>query len=256
MKQFLLSVMGKTQPVTWGLMQVVWLILGFVLMQVAGAAGCVALSSGLLTLIAAVTQQPPGAAQHSVLAAALAGYLTATLWSLWYIGRLGEARVADGSPQGIGWKPASSQAYFMATLCALVIVALVFGIVHVFPPDLKALRDLPSAKLFDTSGISAALLFALVVFVAPPVEEFVFRGGVFSALASRFSPLWAGIITTALFMAVHAPEKIHYPAGFIDVGLMAAAAAWLRVRYNSIKPGILLHVLYNAGLMLAAGVAS
>jgi membrane protease YdiL (CAAX protease family) len=255
MKQFFLRVMGKTQPVAWGLMQAVWLVLGFILMQLIGAFGCTFLSTFLLRLIAALTQQPPGAEQHSVLAAALCGYLTATLWSLWYIGRLGQARVADGSPQGIGWKPAPHQAYFIATLCALVIVALVFGIVHFFPPDLKALQDLPSAKLFDTSGLSAALLFLLVVFVAPPVEEFVFRGGVFSALSGRFSPLWAGAITTALFMLVHAPEKIHYPAGFIDVGLMAAAAAWLRVRYNSIKPGILLHVLYNAGLMLAASMS-
>jgi membrane protease YdiL (CAAX protease family) len=54
-------------------------------------------------------------------------------------------------------------------------------------------------------------------------------------------------------MAVHAPEKIYYPAGFIDVGLMAAAAAWMRVKFGSIRPGILLHVLYNAGLLFAAG---
>ncbi|OYV33946.1 MAG: hypothetical protein B7Z81_10730, partial [Acidocella sp. 20-61-6] len=93
------------------------------------------------------------------------------------------------------------------------------------------------------------------VFIAPPVEEYVFRGGIFSALASRVSPLWAGVITTLLFVAVHAPEKIHYPAGFIDVGLVGAAAAWMRVRFASIKPGVLLHVLYNAGLMLAAGLA-
>jgi hypothetical protein len=55
-------------------------------------------------------------------------------------------------------------------------------------------------------------------------------------------------------MAAHAPEKMYYPPGFIDVGLMAAAAVMLRLQYRSIRPAILLHVLYNAGSMLAAGV--
>ena len=95
-----------------------------------------------------------------------------------------------------------------------------------------------------------------MVFIAPPLEEFVFRGGVFAALATRYSPLTAGIVTTLIFVAVHAPEKIYYPPGFIDVGLMAAAAAWMRVKFGSIRPGILLHVLYNAGLLLAVGLAN
>ena len=52
-------------------------------------------------------------------------------------------------------------------------------------------------------------------------------------------------------MIVHAPQKIYYPPGFLDVGLVAVAAVLLRLKYHSIRPGILLHILYNGGSMLA-----
>jgi len=175
------------------------------------------------------------------------------LWSFWYIGRLGPARVRDGNVTGIAWRRATSWGYFMAVVLAVLIIAAVVVIVHLVPPNMAAIKNMPSAKLFGAPGWPTLVLAVLAVIIAPPVEEYVFRGGVFAALASRCSPLWAGIITTAVFVAVHAPEKIYYPAGFIDVGLMAAAAAWLRVRFGSIRPGILLHLLYNFGLMFAAG---
>ena len=108
-------------------------------------------------------------------------------------------------------------------------------------------------RLFQGGGWQLAGLLVLVVVVGPVVEELAFRGAAFAGFAQRFGPVGAGVITTLVFMAVHAAEKRYYLPGFIDVGLMAAAACWLRVKYGSIRPGILLHVLYNAGLLLAAG---
>jgi membrane protease YdiL (CAAX protease family) len=140
-------------------------------------------------------------------------------------------------------------------LIALIIVMIVMALFHFLPPDEARLEKLPDARLYDAPGWPAAGILLLVICLAPPLEEFVFRGGVFAALATRLSPLSAGIITTLVFVAVHAPEKIYYPPGFIDVGLMAAAAAWMRVKFGSIRPGILLHVLYNAGLLVAVGLA-
>jgi membrane protease YdiL (CAAX protease family) len=237
----------------WGLVQGFWLIAGFMLTQLGGAVLCSLIITGFTWF--AVTRLhmmgPAGAA--SPLAVLMAGYLSATLWVLWYIGRLGPARVRDGGLTGIAWRPASWRGYATAVAAAAAIIVVVVVIVHILPPDMGRVSNMPSAKLFSAPGWPVAVLLVLAVFIAPPVEEYVFRGGVFAALAGRFSPLWAGVITTLLFMAVHAPEKIYYPAGFIDVGLMAAAAAWLRVKFGSIRPGILLHVLYNFGLLFAAG---
>lgn len=233
----------------WGFAQVVWLLAGFVATQIAGA-GLYQFGLPKLMMLLAHMQDP----KAGLVGAALAGYLTASLFCLWYIGRLGAARLRDGEATGIAWRAATLQGYFMAVLFAALIIVLVSVIVHLVPPDLAKLKNMPSAKMFETPGPAGLALVALAVFIAPPVEEYMFRGGIFAALASRVSPFWAGVITTILFMAVHAPEKMYYPPGFIDVGLMGAAAAWMRVRYKSIKPGILLHILYNGGLMVAAGL--
>jgi membrane protease YdiL (CAAX protease family) len=245
------------RPPRWGILQAAMLIIGFLLFQVIGLvlvrvifgllAGGLAALQQRLEHVPAVPAGPPG-----VVAQVVAGYLTAALWSVWYIRRLGPARLRDSGPGGIGWCPVEDRrSYAVATGCALLILILVIGLFYAVPPDPRAIANSQLEKIFGQPGWPLAILGILSVLIAPPVEEFIFRGGVLAALSSRFSPLWAGAITTCLFMAVHFPEKISYPPGFIDVGLMAAAAAWLRYRYGSIRPAILLHVLYNALGMLA-----
>jgi membrane protease YdiL (CAAX protease family) len=243
----------KRRAPRWGLVQAFWLVAGFIIMQLAGMLACTLLFDGATWLASHKLHLAVPPFSGSVLVTVVAGYLASALWSFWYIGRLGPARVRDGSVTGIAWRRATSWGYFVAVILAVLIIAAVVVIVHLIPPNMAAIKNMPSAKLFGPPGWPTLVLAVLAVIIAPPVEEYVFRGGVFAALATRFSPLWAGIITTAVFVAVHAPEKIYYPAGFIDVGLMAAAAAWLRVRFGSIRPGILLHLLYNFGLMFAAG---
>jgi membrane protease YdiL (CAAX protease family) len=249
----LLPGVRKKRAVCWGLVQAFWLIIGFMAMQIAGTLGCTLLLAALAWLAVHALHVPSAGMQSGALMAALAGYFASALWAVWYIGRLGPARVRDGSVTGIAWRRAPRGAYFTAALAAAVIIMVVVIIVHIFPPNMAAVRNMPSAKLFAGPGWPALVLLVLAVFIAPPVEEYVFRGGLFAALASRVSPFWAGVITTAVFMAVHWQEKKFYLPGFIDVGLMAAAAAWMRVRFGSIRPGILLHLLYNFGLMFAAG---
>jgi membrane protease YdiL (CAAX protease family) len=206
----------------------------------------------------AITHGPPrfpGAGAGANILAVLAGSLAAAGWSIWYIGRRGKTLLHDAGPAGIAWCASSRASYGVAVLLAGLIILIAVGLAHFLPPDAARLANLPDAKLYSAQGWPAAGLLVLAVGIAPPLEEFVFRGGVFAALATRVSPLTAGIVTTLVFVAVHAPEKIHYPPGFVDVGMMAAAAAWMRVRFGSIRPGILLHVLYNAGLLAAVGIA-
>ena len=248
----------EKRPIKFGPWQAVWLLAGFIAMQLAGLLGFLLLLNTIRVLAMVVTQQPalfnavgPGAD----IAAALAGSLAAAVWCIWYIRRRGPERLHDASPSGIAWCRASASGYAAAALIALAIILMVLALFHLLPPDQAKLEKLPDAQLYGAPGWPAFGILILAVFIAPPLEEFVFRGGVFAALATRFSPLTAGVVTTLVFVAVHAPEKIHYPAGFIDVGLMAAAAAWMRVRFGSIRPGILLHVLYNAGLLAVVGLA-
>lgn len=244
----------------WGAMQAVWLAAGFLAMQLVGALCCsllIGLTIGLVTVARDAAAHVPfrPVHPHQLVAPAVAGYLTAALWSVWYIRRRGPALLHDPSARGIAWAPAARPYYLTAALLAGLITMVVIVMFQIAPPDPAAVQDLPEVKAFGRPGWPMAILLVLALFVAPPVEEWIFRGGIFSALASRLSPLWAGVITTVLFMAAHYPEKIHYPLGFIDVGMMAGCAAWLRVRAGSIRPGILLHMLYNLGAVAAAALA-
>lgn len=180
------------------------------------------------------------------------GELSAALFLARYASRLGPAGIA--SPAGLAFAPAARRAYGEAMLGALGIILLAFALLHLFPPDLPKLENQPFARLFEGGGLSLLPALALATLLAPVLEEVSFRGFGFGGLAVKLGPLWAGVITTVVFTAVHAPEKMLYPPGFLGVALVAAINCWLRVRWGSIRPGILLHILCNTGL-LAAGLA-
>jgi len=246
---------GSPQP--YGLPQGIWGMAGFGAMLVAGSLAVynVLFIEGLLLTALHRAGRVDFTGATTLTAVVLAGELSAAIWISWFARRLGAARLQDGSPAGIAWRPAAPRGYAAAAACAAVIIVLVLLLYYVAPPNLAAMKDLPMAKLFQGPAWSLLPLLLLVVLLAPVLEELVFRGIAFGGIAVRFGPGWASLVTTLLFMAVHAQEKIHYLPGFIDVGLMAAAACWLRVKFASIRPGILLHILYNGGLMLASGLA-
>jgi membrane protease YdiL (CAAX protease family) len=241
-------------PQPFGLAQGIWGLAGFGITMVGGGA----LLANILTVenFVLIARHSPARIDFSspvlLRTTALAGEVTAAFWVAWYLRRLGPARAADGSATGIAWRAAPARAYVTALAAAVGLIALVLALYHALPPDMDKLQALPMARLFEGSAISVLPLVILATVVAPVVEEIVFRGIAFAGLATRFGTGWASVITTGIFMAAHAQVKIHYLPGFLDVGLMAVVAIWLRLKFHSIRPGILLHIIYNTGSMLLA----
>ena len=93
-----------------------------------------------------------------------------------------------------------------------------------------------------------ALNAAVVVLIAPVVEELTFRGVGFALLA-RIGTAVAFVGTSIAFAAAHGLVN-----GFAALFLFGAAVAFLRVRTGSIYPGMLLHGTFNA-LALAVAFA-
>lgn len=244
---------NPAMPQPFGLAQGIWGLAGFGIAMAAGGT----LTINVLTLenLILVSRHSPVRIDFSspgtLRATVLAGEITAALWVAWFVRRLGAAHTRDGSPTGIGWRAAPAKAYAAAFGMAMGIIGIVLALYHVLPPDTNKLQVLPMAQLFEGSVLSVLPLLIVAVFVAPALEEIVFRGIAFAGLAARLGPGWAGVITTLIFMAAHAQEKIHYLPGFLDVGLIAVAAVWLRLKFHSIRPGILLHIVYNSAMMLA-----
>jgi membrane protease YdiL (CAAX protease family) len=245
----------------FGPRQAVVLVLGFFLVQTLVGTGAVFLR-GFVLALAQRLRVPlhggghvvllPGAPGATFLAGSvIAGYVLAALWCRRYVLRRAGERLRRGTPDGIGWCPAPAGAYRMAAVLAAGTVAAAALILQLAPMPQIHLQNSPFEALLEPGWMLGPSLLLMFV-IAPLAEEFIFRGAAFAALAGRAGTPGAAAIVTLLFVAVHAPEKIHYPPGFVDVALMALAAVWLRLRYRSIKPAVLLHVLYNLGVSGAA----
>lgn len=87
---------------------------------------------------------------------------------------------------------------------------------------------------------------AVVVLIAPVVEELTFRGVGF-ALLGRISVVLAFVGTSVAFAAAHGLVN-----GFAALFLFGAAVAFLRMRTGSLYPGMLLHGTFNALALLVA----
>jgi membrane protease YdiL (CAAX protease family) len=231
-------------PVVWGWRQAVWMIVQFFTMQAAAqiALAMLALLGARLAPRLHVTLA--GAAGDLAVGAVVAGYLAAAWWSFWYIGRLGPARLADGSLAGIGWRAAPARAYLAAAACLVIVGAASIVVQHVLPPG-KTGADNPFAQIFGPQPWKIAALFLIAAVVAPFLEELVYRGGMIAALAPKLGGVWAGAVTSVVFTACHAEEFSSYHPGILVILVVAVLLAWLRLTYGSIRPGILLHVLFN-----------
>ncbi|WP_298283371.1 CPBP family intramembrane glutamic endopeptidase, partial [Acidocella sp.] len=180
--------------------------------------------------------------------ATLAGELAAALWLAWVLRRLGTgARAA-------GWCQAPARAYGAALLLAVPILAVVAGIARISPPDAARLDRLGLTVLLDGPVALQAAMLGLILLAAPVVEEICFRGIALGGISARLGRFWGVVITSLAFSALHAGEKLAYPPGFLDVGLLALGACWLRLRFGSVKPGILLHMVYNLGGLAVAAM--
>ncbi|MCK6460482.1 MAG: CPBP family intramembrane metalloprotease [Planctomycetes bacterium] len=118
---------------------------------------------------------------------------------------------------------------------------LLFAVTRLVPPTAL---DTPLTRLASTeAGYWALLLVALVL--APPIEEFVFRGVMYEGLRARMPAVGAMLIVTILFTALHATELVHYPPGFLLIALLSVATLLLRTATGSLFPPVAAHFVYN-----------
>ena len=86
----------------------------------------------------------------------------------------------------------------------------------------------------------------VIIFLAPPLEELVFRGCFYAALRKRMAAWPANLISSALFAASHA-----YLFNLPNVFVIGMLAAYAYERTRSLRTPIVFHLLWNA-----VGVAS
>ncbi len=103
-----------------------------------------------------------------------------------------------------------------------------------------------------------AVTLVLSVLVYPILEELVFRGFLQEWLLTRpqlkrsiAGLTGANLVTSVLFAALHLLSQTPVWAGLIL--FPSLVFGWLRDRYQSVLPGMLVHMFYNAGLLSLFG---
>ncbi len=128
-----------------------------------------------------------------------------------------------------------------------VVVALVYLIIPllVIVPD-ENMEAGPLSKMLMQPGMGRVVMIFIALFLAPPMEELLFRGIMLGGFNYSFGVKWGGALIVFLFAIIHAGEAIHYWPALFGIALMAATATWARLTYRAIGPAIAVHFGYNA----------
>lgn len=134
----------------------------------------------------------------------------------------------------VRWAIAAWLVYFVVN--ALVMAVLL----HLNIPGI----DLTQAQNVGFSSPGAwydyVLSFLVLVVVAPLAEEVIFRGFLYSGIRKRGSFIFAALLTSIAFAFLHGQVNVG-----IDVFILSMFLCYLREKFDSIWPGVLVHALKN-----------
>jgi membrane protease YdiL (CAAX protease family) len=139
-----------------------------------------------------------------------------------------------------------SQKHFLIYLPIGVLLALtVVGLSAVLPsperPPIEELLEHPA---------SAFLFAALGVFVAPFVEELIFRGFIYPVVERAIGSGLAVVITALLFTALHLGQLWGSWTGIVLILLVGITLSMVRATTDSLSPSFVIHLSYNFTLCL------
>lgn len=125
--------------------------------------------------------------------------------------------------------------YFIATI-------FVTGILYMLPTEglnLTQQQDVGFSNL--SGGVQYIAAFLLLVVIAPLFEELLFRGFLFGRMREKSGFFLSAILTSLTFAVLHGQWNVG-----IDVFILSLFLCYLRERFQSIWPGVLVHAFKNS----------
>lgn len=148
------------------------------------------------------------------------------------LGRLAISRRFKGKM--LAWALYAWGMYFLTS----VMVAFVLSFVNLPGLNLQQQQQVGFQNL--ANGFEYVAAFVALVVVAPVFEEVIFRGFLFGRIRER-SGFWPSAILTSLtFAALHGQVNVG-----IDVFILSMFLCFLREKFDSIWPGVMVHALKN-----------
>jgi uncharacterized protein len=157
--------------------------------------------------------------------------------------------VLRGAPfwKSLGWRPLRASvtgakskpwAYFFSGCGVAIFVALASSRVHTS-------ENMPIQELFKSRS-NAFLLMAMAVFVAPLVEETVFRGYLYPLFAKSFG-MWTSIVITGVLFGLMHGTQLGWSWGIVLLlVLVGVIFTFARAAAGTVVASFLLHLGYNS----------
>lgn len=147
--------------------------------------------------------------------------------------------------ESIGWnwdEPSMMKKVGIVILTVVASIAL-FQVTPLFLPDSK---KTPFSDMLQASQSVRYVVAFLAVFTAPLVEEFVYRGLLYSPLKRALGTVGAVSIATILFALVHVPQYWGAWASLVGLLLLSLGLTVVRATTKSILPCVAIHTVFNA----------
>jgi membrane protease YdiL (CAAX protease family) len=131
-------------------------------------------------------------------------------------------------------------------MAGMFLSSLVTAASNLHPP-----KETAPIEAYYQYSITAALLLLTAVLVAPVVEETIFRGYIYPAIAKSWGGAVSVLVTGSLFGLLH---KSQLGNAWWQLGLLVGVGiifTWVRATAKTVVASFCLHVGYN--LFLAVG---
>jgi membrane protease YdiL (CAAX protease family) len=134
---------------------------------------------------------------------------------------------------------------------ALAVVSDIGEVVfHRWIPD-----SLPITEYFKDRP-SALLLASFAILVAPLIEELLFRGFLYPALARWTGPFISIVVTASAFALLHGAQLGYSWAPLLLIFIVGVTLTVTRVVTRSVATGVIVHMTYNFVLLLQTYVVT
>jgi hypothetical protein len=156
--------------------------------------------------------------------------------------------------QAVHWNlPARPRIWMFALIAGTALAAISdLGevVLHRWIPD-----SLPITEFFKDRP-SALLLGAFGILVAPLMEELLFRGFLYPALARWTGTVVSVIITASAFTLLHGAQLGYSWAPLLLIFVVGITLTVTRARTNSVATCVIVHMTYNFILLLQTYIAT
>jgi hypothetical protein len=156
--------------------------------------------------------------------------------------------------QAVHWNVPTRRRIWMFALLTGTTLALISDIgevvLHRWIPD-----SLPITEFFKDRP-SALLLGAFGILVAPLMEELLFRGFLYPALARWTGTVVSIIVTASAFTLLHGAQLGYSWAPLLLIFVVGVTLTVTRARTNSVATCVVVHMTYNFILLLQTYIAT